>query len=84
MQLTRVGLAWLDRLVPIPIDENVGINIQAQFGLTLALVRPVAEEAIGGKNRSNVTIEFDRLSSRFARDQQCEKRTQNERAPALP
>ena len=70
----------VDDLTFIRITGDDGVHlqstlagIQSQLGLTLVLVRPVAEEAVLRENRANVAIELQ-LTGEHRRDpeKQCE------------
>jgi hypothetical protein len=55
-QLALVGIAGEERLL---VQRRVA-EVEAQVGLAVLLVRPVAEVAVLGEDRADVAVEFHR------------------------
>jgi hypothetical protein len=64
-QFALVRLAWDDGRHAVPIGFRIFLDVEAQLGLTVLLVRAVTGEALVGQDRADVAIEIDgRLGNR--------------------
>ena len=75
--LTGVGLAGGDRRVTTEIPQRALAGVEAQLGLAILFVRPVADEAVVGEKRADVLIEPDAVGQGIRRAQRQRGQQQN-------
>jgi len=65
-QFTPARGAGHDRRVAVEISQRAFAGVEAQIGLAVAGIRPVAGEAFVGKNRADIAVELNLTGSRHA------------------